>query len=126
MLMSTGKKVLVIDDDVRIARFVRSALTVAGYEVSTVHSGEKGLKMVQEKRPDAILLDIVMPGMNGFEVLRRLGKTVPVIAFSANPSMGAEALRLGAADFMTKPFRPEELLNRVVRIVGEAPGPVDG
>jgi DNA-binding response OmpR family regulator len=107
--------VLVVDDDVRILRFLRSSLTLAGYQVTTTTSGEEALKITEFGETDVMLLDILMPILDGFEVLRRLRSvsTLPVIVFSANPSAAQEALRLGANDFVAKPFRPNELAKSI-------------
>jgi CheY-like chemotaxis protein len=105
-------RVLVVDDDVKILRFIRSSLTLAGYDVATATSGEQALKLVESDKPDIMLLDIFMPVMDGFEVLRRirLVSELPVIAFSAHASAAEEALRLGANGFLAKPFRPDGLV----------------
>ncbi len=107
--------VLVVDDDVKILRFIRSSLTLAGYVVITTTSGEEALKLVESEKPNVMLLDILMPVMDGFEVLRKLRAVseLPVIAVSAQASAAEEALRLGANDFLAKPFRPDELVNRI-------------
>lgn len=107
--------VLVVDDDVKILRFLRTNLTLAGYKVVTATSGEEALRLQESEKPDIMLLDILMPVMDGLEVLRRLRAVseLPVIAFSAHASMAEEALRLGANDFLAKPFRPDELVKRV-------------
>jgi len=111
--------VLVVDDDAKILRFVRTSLTLAGYEVVTATTGEEALQLQKSKKPDVMLLDIFMPGMDGFEVLRRLRATseLPVIVFSAHASAAGEALGLGANDFLAKPFMPDELAKRIEHIL---------
>jgi two-component system, OmpR family, KDP operon response regulator KdpE len=105
-------RVLVVDDDVKILRFLRSSLTLAGYDVATVTSGEEALKLVESDKPDIMLLDLFMPVMDGFEVLERIrsASELPVIAFSAHISAADRALCLGANRFLSKPFRPDELI----------------
>ncbi len=107
--------VLVVDDDVKILRFIRSSLALAGYTVITTTSGEEALALLESEKPNIMLLDILMPVMDGFEVLRRARAVseLPVIAVSAHASAAEEALRLGANDFLTKPFRPDELVKRI-------------
>jgi len=77
------------------------------------------------EKPDILLLDILMPGMSGLEMLRRLGKGTPVIVFCTNPATCVEAIRLGAVDFVPKPFRPDDLLSRIAHLLGSTPSPVE-
>ena len=109
------RSILVVDDDAKILRFVRWSLRLAGYEVITATDGEDALLIMEARKPDLIVLDIVMPGMDGFEVLRRIrvDEDTPVIAFSTHSSFKEQALRLGANDFLAKPFFPCELLKRI-------------
>ena len=118
---ASGKTiVLVADDDQKILRFVRTSLKLAGYEVITVECGEDALKAVETEKPDVMLLDILMPGTDGFEVLKRLrpASCLPVIAFSAHASATDEAMRLGANAFLAKPFRPDELAAKIESVLG--------
>lgn len=116
---STGKvykpTIMVVDDDVKIVRFVGSSLRLAGYEVITATNGEAALVILEARKPDLIVLDIFMPVMDGFEVLRRIrsAEDTPVIAFSAHSSSIEEALDLGANDFLAKPFLPGELVKKI-------------
>ena len=107
--------VIVVDDDVMILRIIGSSLRGAGYKVFTATSGEEALKLAESEKPDIMLLDIVMPIMDGFEVLRRLRAVsdLPVIVISAHVSAAEQALNLGANDFLAKPFRPDELVRRI-------------
>ncbi len=116
-----NKRVLVVDDDARILRFIRYGLTLAGYDVVTANSGEEALKMVESESPDVMMLDIVMPGIDGYEVLRRLRSfsRLPVIAFSAHASAREEMLRLGANDFLAKPFAADEAVRRIRALLPE-------
>ena len=114
-------RILVVDDDVKILRFLRTSLKLSGYEVFTATSGEEALELFKSEKPDIMLLDILMPGMYGFEVLTRL-RTVselPVIAFSAHASTAEEALQLGANDFLAKPFKPDELIERIRSLLNQ-------
>jgi DNA-binding response OmpR family regulator len=107
--------ILVVDDDVKILRLLRISLTIAGYEVVTAASGGEALQLQESEKPDVMLLDMFMPTMDGFEVLRRLraASDLPVIACSAHASNCEKALQLGATDFLAKPFIPNELVQRI-------------
>lgn len=107
--------VLVVDDHPKVLRFIEIDLKLRGFEVVTTTSGEKALELIKSKKPDIMLLDIVMPGLDGFEVLRQLRafSQLPVIAISASPGSHDGAMRLGANDFMTKPFHPSEMVSRI-------------
>jgi len=108
-------RVLVVDDDEKILRFLRSSLRLAGYDVTTTTSGEEALQLLESKKPQIMILDILMPQTDGFEVLKRLSPALklPVIAISAHASSSDKALSLGANDFLAKPFRPDELINKI-------------
>jgi DNA-binding response OmpR family regulator len=111
--------VLVVDDDEKILRFLSSSLRLAGYDIITSTSGEEALQLVESAKPQCIVLDILMPAMDGFEVLGRLRATskMPVIAISAHASNAGQALSLGANVFLAKPFRPDELIKRIQAIL---------
>ena len=112
--------VLVVDDDRDMLRLLSDTLTGQGYRVQVADSGEMALASVVASPPELILLDIMMPGMNGYEVLRWLkeretGCDIPIIFLSAlNQTVRrVEGLKLGAIDFISKPFQTEELLARM-------------
>jgi DNA-binding response OmpR family regulator len=109
--------VLVVDDEPKIVRFVRAELEAAGYEVHSASDGATALEMLQAKQPDLLVLDIIMPGMDGFEVLKRSREisSVPVILLTARGSDAdkVRGLDLGADDYLTKPFSPDELSARI-------------
>lgn len=115
--MKTKPKVLVIDDDDRNLRLLEAILTPEGYEVDLAHSGVEGLEKTRETDPDIVLLDIMMPGMDGFEALRILREQsdVPVIMVTAKKetTSAIEALSLGADDYVRKPVMKGELLARI-------------
>ena len=113
------KRVLVVDDEPPILRILGIKLRVSGYEVITALNGREALELVNSASPDIMLLDIIMPGMDGFQVLRKLRtySSLPVIAFSARPENAEEALRLGANDFLAKPFDVDDLVMRVRKIL---------
>lgn len=106
---------LVVDDHPKVLRFIEIDLKLRGFEVFTATSGQEALEMVKSEKPDIMLLDVVMPEMDGFEVLKRLRgfAQLPVIVFSASPGNHDDAMRLGASDFMPKPFDPDEMVRRI-------------
>ena len=113
--MPTRKKILLVDDEPGILRVLSIKLRVSGYDVITASHGQEALDLIRSASPDIVLLDVIMPGIDGFEVLKELRITsrLPVIAYSAGTSNMQEALRLGANDFVNKPFDVNELVKRV-------------
>jgi DNA-binding response OmpR family regulator len=114
-MRQTNKKILIVDDEPLILKVLGIKLRVAGYDVITALNGQQALELVDSARPDIMLLDIIMPGMDGFQVLQKLRplSDLPVIAFSARPEGARKALSLGANDFLAKPFDLDELLMRI-------------
>lgn len=112
-----NQRILIIEDEIKIARFLELELKHEGYEVDQAHDGRKGLDKALEKEFDLIILDIMLPSMNGIEVLRRLrqGSEVPVIMLTAKDEVMDKVvgLDMGANDYITKPFAIEELLARI-------------
>ena len=115
------QRVLVVDDHPKLLRFIEIDLKVRGFDVITTTSGIGVLELVRSTKPDIVLLDIIMPGMDGFEVLKKLRDftQLPVIAFSASPGNYHEAMRLGANDFVPKPFQPDEMVRRINTLLGD-------
>ena len=113
------QRVLLVDDEDRIVNFLALKLKVSGYEVLTANDGEKGLELARKADPDIILLDIIMPGIDGIEVLKRLRKfsDVPVIVLSAKERISENVLALGANAFMSKPFNPDDLVAKIKLIL---------
>lgn len=109
--------ILLIEDEQKIARFVELELTHEGYEVIKAEDGRKGLELAEKGGWDLLLLDIMLPGLNGLEVLRRLRKSsdLPVIMLTARDAVmdKVTGLDMGADDYITKPFSIEELLARI-------------
>jgi DNA-binding response OmpR family regulator len=122
--------VLVADDEPRITRLVSLVLQPDGFRVVTANSGEDALRKAEEIKPDVVLLDIVMPGIDGIEAMRRLRESgpVPVILLTAKGSTAdkARGLNLGADDYVAKPFHPEELAARVRAVLRRASGAESG
>ena len=124
--MSTRTLVLVADDEPRITKLVSIALTDEGFRVISAATGEEALARAEEIRPDIVLLDIVLPDLDGIEVMRRLRerRPVPVILLTAKGSAAdkAKGLDLGADDYIAKPFHPDELAARVRAVIRRATG----
>ena len=129
--------ILVVDDEARVARLVQHALGRHGFRVTWAADGPSGMAVVREDEPDLVLLDVVMPAMNGVEVCRRIRdfSDVPIIMLTA---LGREPERIdgleaGADDYVVKPFSPNELVARVRAVLrrarraeaGRAAGPID-
>jgi len=110
-------RILLVDDEVRVLNFLRSKLKGAGYEVLTASNGQDALEEAQAQEPDLIVLDIVMPRMDGFDTLKELRRfsSVPVIILSArrDDTDKIKGLGLGADDYLAKPFNPDELVARI-------------
>ena len=114
----TGEQVvLVVDDDPNILQFIKLELTTQGFVVVTAKSGDDAIRITEEQRPDLVLLDVMMPGMNGLEVLRRLRELsrIPIVLLTAKnkDQDKIRGLDMGADDYLSKPFNPEELSARV-------------
>jgi two-component system KDP operon response regulator KdpE len=128
--MSTRPLVLVADDEPRITKLVSLALGEEGFRVITAGGGEEALRKAEEYRPDVVLLDIVMPDLDGIEVMRQLrsSRPIPVILLTAKGSTAdkAKGLDLGADDYVAKPFHPDELAARVRAVMRRASGTTPG
>jgi two-component system KDP operon response regulator KdpE len=122
---------MVVDDEPPIVRLVKATLQADGYAVISASRGEEALAALDEHRPDLIILDLMMPGIDGFETLRRIRMEtqIPVIMLTARAA-DADKLRGlegGADDYMTKPFNPDELAARVAAVLRRTSGaPVGG
>ena len=112
-----AKRILLIEDEEKIARFTELELVHEGYEVGKAYDGRQGLEEAISRKYDLVLLDVMLPALNGLEVLRRLRKesSVPVIMLTARDAVmdKVSGLDAGADDYITKPFAIEELLARV-------------
>lgn len=113
----TRRRILVVDDEERMVRFIRMNLEHDGFEVSEAFNGKEAIQKIRDVTPDLILLDVMMPDIDGFEVLEmiRESNTVPVIMLTAKGEEEdrVHGLELGADDYITKPFSPRELVSRV-------------
>ncbi len=118
-----SKKILAVDDERHIVRLIQVNLERAGYQVATAFDGPEALRKVEAEKPDLVVLDVMMPKMDGFEVLKRLQanpetRDIPVIMLTAK-AQDADVFRgwaSGVSAYLTKPFNPLELLTFVKRI----------
>lgn len=117
-------RVLVVDDEPHIRRLLVTRLTAEGYDVAEAENGEDGLEIVLSEPPDIVLLDLMMPGASGLEILSRIRSTeglerLPVVILTAKGQDTDRELALagGASDFITKPFSPMKLLTRIQEIL---------
>ena len=122
-----SKKILVVDDEQNILDLVEMILKVEGYRVSKARDGPECLDVIEEVSPDLVLLDVNMPGMNGWGVYEKLKenprtKDIPIAMFTvrAHPGEIERALNaVGVEDYITKPFDPDELVRRVAKLLSE-------
>ena len=123
--MTEKKRVLLVDDQAGILKILRIQLKIHGFDVATASTGTEAVEMVREREPDVILLDILLPDINGFDVLARVKEfsQVPIIAFTANPSMAQKAITMGAVDFISKPFDVDRLSEKIKLVLDGQPGP---
>ena len=122
-----AERILAVDDEPRYLEIIRFNLETAGYRVACAASGEEALEAVAAEEPELMVLDVMLPGIDGFEVLRRVREhsSCPIIMLTAK---GAEedkvqGLRLGADDYVTKPFSAQELLARVEAVLRRVRAP---
>ncbi|MBV8886043.1 MAG: response regulator transcription factor [Chroococcidiopsidaceae cyanobacterium CP_BM_RX_35] len=110
--------ILLVEDEVKLAKFIELELSYEGYRLSVAHDGLSGLTAIRESHPDLVILDWMLPGLSGVEICQRLRKTgnqVPIILLTARDEVGdrVTGLNAGADDYLVKPFSIEELLARV-------------
>jgi DNA-binding response OmpR family regulator len=122
-----GASILIVEDEHAVARGIEYALTQEGYEVTVARTGEDGLREALERAPDLIILDVRLPGMDGFEVLRRLrggGAKMPVLFLTAREEEVDRVigLEVGGDDYVTKPFGLRELMSRIRALLRRAYG----
>ncbi|TMM27013.1 MAG: response regulator [Actinobacteria bacterium] len=120
---SGGPVVLIVDDDERLREYVRVNLEMEGYTVREAGGAEEGLRVLEESTPDLVLLDVMMPGVDGWEMLQRVQErhgvgAIPVIMFSGKVDESAEeAAKRGAQGFIGKPFNPQELIDQTKQLL---------
>jgi DNA-binding response OmpR family regulator len=118
---TTNHLILVVDDEKRMVRFIRLNLEQDGYQVISAYNGSEALEQVRTALPNLVLLDVMMPDIDGFEVLKKIreASSVPVIMLTAKGEEDdrIRGLELGADDYITKPFSPRELVSRVKAVL---------
>jgi len=118
------ERILIIEDEERILQFLRRGLTYEGYRVETAPDGESGLNLARESPPDLVILDWMLPGMDGLEVCKRLRAAggVPILMLTAKETVAdrVEGLDAGADDYLVKPFEFDELLARIRALLRRA------
>jgi len=116
--------VLIVDDEKRLVSLVESYLTQEGYRVATAYNGKEALTIAEKEKPDLIILDIMMPEMNGYDFMRlhRIQHDTPIIMLTAKVEDDDKVigLELGADDYVVKPFKPRELMARVRNVLRRA------
>ena len=120
-MAQSKKRVLVVDDERAILTVLRIKLGISGYDVVSASNGEEALDLIKSTCPDIMLLDVIMPGMDGFQVLEkvRAASKLPVIVFSARPENASKALSLGANDFLAKPLDVDEMVKRIEKLLAQ-------
>jgi two-component system, OmpR family, response regulator MprA len=117
-------RILVIEDDEAILKFLRRGLAYEGYQVDTATDGQAGLTIARDTPPDLVILDLMLPGMDGLEVCRRLrvGGPLPILILTAKDSVNdrVQGLDMGADDYLVKPFNLNELLARIRALLRRA------
>lgn len=128
-MTDTVPKLLIVDDDRQLATMLSELLELEGFQVATVCDGEAALQQIDIARPDLVLLDVMLPGINGFEVLKRLREKhdLPVIMLTARGEESERILGLisGADDYLPKPFNPVELTARIRNVLKRSIGSVE-
>jgi len=120
------KKILVVEDDLVAARMVNYALEQRGYQVLTAANGTQGLRKAQDEKPDLIILGVLLPGVDGLQVCRRLRADsqtaqIPILMISAKAQdvEKATAIKVGADDYLSKPVGPSEIASRVEALLSQ-------
>ncbi len=122
-----AKKILIVEDEEILLNLLQKKLSQEGYDVSVARDGEEGLKLIREIRPDLILLDIVMPKIDGFGVMQEVQKDnelkkipIVIVSNSGQPVEISQAQKLGARDWLIKTnFEPQEVLVKVIKQIGK-------
>lgn len=119
-----GKQILLIEDDHLVKESVMDLLVIGGYEVDTADNGEEGFSMIMDKHPDLVISDVMMPKMDGFELIMKMNEEsvkVPFLFLTAKSRQDdmKKGLQLGADDYLIKPFSNSELLQKVEDLLQE-------
>ena len=126
-LSQLGQRILVVDDEVDLRRFVKLRLSRAGYKVFEASNGIEGLEQLYKVKPHLVVLDIMMPKMDGWETCRRIREVsdIPILILSAKGDRGSrvKGLDLGADDYLAKPFAGFELLKKIESLLSHTESP---
>ncbi len=131
MTLDTAPKILVIDDDPGVRRLVKDVLELEGFEVAVAADGYAGLRQIEQDRPDCVVLDVMMPGLDGHAVLTRIraggGRHLPVVMLTAaaDDNQAWQAWTEGVDYFLAKPFEPVELLRYLEQLFSATPDEPD-
>jgi DNA-binding response OmpR family regulator len=127
-----AKRILVVDDEVRVVLVIQKRLESAGYVVITAHDGYEGLKKARAESPDLIVLDLIMPNLNGYQICAmlkrdRMYRHIPILMLSARSQERdiQDGLLAGAEAYMTKPFDHNELLTKIADLLAKAEPPAE-
>lgn len=117
------KRVLIIDDEPQIGKIFGLKLSKVGFDVTCTTSGAEGIDLIHDTKPDVVLLDILMPGVSGFDVLEKVRKfsDIPIIVFTARPETIKMASELGANDYIIKPANPDMLVEKLTTTLKQPP-----
>jgi DNA-binding response OmpR family regulator len=120
--MKTKKLILVVDDEPGIGVFLGIKLRMSGFDVHTTTSGVEAIELVRSRKPDIVLLDILMPDVTGMDVLDRVRSfsEVPIIIFTGNPKIAQFASKVGANDYIAKPFNPDLLIQKINSVLASS------
>lgn len=129
-MVERAPRVLVVDDEEHITELLSLGLSMSGFEVERVATGRAALSAIEKRRPDLVVLDVMLPDLDGFDVTKRIrqnegaGQRIPVIFLTARDATADKVagLRLGGDDYMTKPFSVEELVERVKAVLRRSSG----
>jgi DNA-binding response OmpR family regulator len=121
----SGKVIVIVDDEPDMAQMLSAFLRIKGYEVYTAYSGQDGLALIESRRPGAVLLDLMLPDIDGLDVCQRLRSApataeIPILIISARtePAIMARAEEMGASGYLTKPIKLPILLDELQRLTG--------
>jgi len=121
-----AKRILVVDDEVQLVEMVKIRLEANGYEVLSAYDGQEGLEKIRKEKPDLIVLDLMLPKLDGYKVCRMIKfdekyKNIPIILFSARAQDSDKEMgvQVGANGYITKPFEPKVLLSKIKELLGE-------
>lgn len=127
--MTSNHKILVIDDDLAITELMSMLLKTFGFDVLTTNNGEEGIRLVREFKPNVVLLDLMMPDVDGWQVCKTIRRTsnVPILVLSAlnEPRMVASVLDAGADDFLVKPVPSGVLVANIKKLIRRNTGTLD-